>query len=36
MWKSIFDEAREIVWLASILGGLSMVGVGLAIAFAAS
>ena len=36
MWKSVLDEAREIVWLASILGGLSVVGVGIALAAAAS
>jgi hypothetical protein len=36
MWKSVFDEAREIVWLASIVGGLSAVGVGIAIALVAS
>jgi hypothetical protein len=36
MWKSVLDEAREVVWLASVLGGLSALGVGIAIAFAAS
>ena len=34
MWKSVLDEAREVVWLASIVGGLSVVGVGIAIALA--
>jgi hypothetical protein len=36
MWKSVLDEAREVVWLASLVGGLSAVGVGIAIALAAS
>jgi hypothetical protein len=31
MWKSVLDEAREVVWLASIIGGLSAAGVGLAV-----
>jgi hypothetical protein len=35
MWKTIFDEVREVVWLASVVGGLSVVGVGIAIAIAA-
>ena len=35
MWKSVLDEAREVVWLASVIGGLSAVGVGIAIALAA-
>jgi hypothetical protein len=35
MWKSVIDEAREVVWLASIVGGLSAAGVGLAIVLAA-
>jgi hypothetical protein len=35
MWKSVLDEARELVWLASLVGGLSVAGVGLAIALAA-
>lgn len=35
MWKSVLDEAREVVWLASIVGGLSAVGVGVAIVLAA-
>jgi hypothetical protein len=34
MWKFVLDEAREVVWLASIVGGLSAVGVGIAIALA--
>jgi hypothetical protein len=36
MWKSVLDEAREVVWLVAIVGGLSVVGVGIAIAFAAA
>jgi hypothetical protein len=32
MWKSVLDEAREVVWLASIISGLSVVGVGIAVA----
>jgi len=36
MWKSVLEEAREVVWLASVVGGLSAVGVGIAIALAAS
>jgi len=35
MWKSVLDEAREVVWLASIIGGLSVVSVGIAVALAA-
>ena len=35
MWKTVLDEAREVVWLASIVGGLSAVGVGIAIVLAA-
>ena len=36
MWKSVLDEAREVVWLASVVGWLSALGVGIAIALAAS
>ena len=32
MWKSVLSEAREFVWLASIVGGLSVASVGIAIA----
>ena len=35
MWKSVLDEAREVVWLASLVGGLSAVGVGIAFALVA-
>jgi hypothetical protein len=36
MWNSLFDELREMIWLASIIGGLSALGVGLAVVFAAA
>jgi hypothetical protein len=36
MWKAVLTEAREVAWLASIVGGLSVVSVGIAIALAAS
>jgi hypothetical protein len=36
VWKSILDEAREVVWLALVVGGLSVVGVGIAMALAVS
>jgi hypothetical protein len=32
MWNSVFDEAREVAWLISLVGGLSAVGVGIAVA----
>jgi hypothetical protein len=35
MWKSMIDEAREVVWLASVVGGLSAAGVGVAVLLAA-
>jgi hypothetical protein len=31
MWKTIQQETREVVWLASVVGGLSALGVGLAV-----
>ncbi len=34
MWKSVLDEAREVVWLATMIGGLSAVGVGVAVVLA--
>ena len=34
MWKSMLDEARQVVWFASIVGGLSAIGVGLAVVVA--
>jgi len=36
MWKSLVDELREMIWLASMIGGLSALGAGLAVAFAAA
>jgi hypothetical protein len=35
MWKSVLSEAREVVWLAAMIGGLSAAGVGLAVVLAA-
>jgi len=35
MWKSVLEETREVVWLASLVGGLSVVGVGIALALTA-
>jgi hypothetical protein len=32
MWKSVLDEAREIVWFASLVCGLSAIGVSIAVA----
>jgi hypothetical protein len=32
MWRSILTEVGEIAWLASIIGGLSVVSVGIALA----
>jgi hypothetical protein len=36
MWETFWDELREIIWLASVIGGLSAAGVGLAVALAAA
>jgi hypothetical protein len=36
MWYTIRDELREVIWLASIVGGLSVLGVAVAVAFAAT
>ena len=33
MWNSLQDELREILWLATVVGGV-LVGVGVAIAIA--
>ena len=30
MFKSLLDESIELLWLASVIGGLSVLGVGLA------
>ena len=32
--NSLRDELREMIWLALIVGGLSLLGVGLAVALA--
>ncbi|NKB15786.1 MAG: hypothetical protein HC774_00890 [Sphingomonadales bacterium] len=34
MWNLLRNELREIVWLASVVGGLSVMGVTLAIILA--
>lgn len=34
VWKSVQQEMREVVWLASVVGGLSVAGVGLAVVVA--
>lgn len=31
----MWDELREMIWLASMIGGLSVAGVGLAVVLAA-
>jgi hypothetical protein len=36
MWKSVLDEVREVLWLASLVGGLSAAGIGIAMALAAA
>ena len=35
MWKTLRNEAREVVWLMSVAGGLSALGVSLALVLAA-
>lgn len=34
IWNTIRQEMREVVWLASVVSGLSLVGVGLAVVVA--
>jgi hypothetical protein len=36
MWKALIDEAREVAWLALVVGSLSAAGVGLAVVVAAA
>jgi hypothetical protein len=36
MLRSILDDVREMVWLASMIAGLSILSVGLAVALAAA
>jgi len=31
LWKGLGDEVREMLWLASLVGALSVLGVGLAV-----
>ena len=35
MWNTLLDELREVVWLASVVGGLSVLGVAVAVALVA-
>ena len=35
LWKLVREEVREVVWLASVVGVLSVAGVALAVALAA-
>ena len=30
-WKTVGDEVREVLWLASVVGGLSVIGITLAV-----
>ena len=34
MWKAVIDEAHEIAWLATVVGALSVAGVGVAVMLA--
>jgi hypothetical protein len=36
MWNTFWEELREMVWLASVIGSLSLLGVGLGLALAAA
>lgn len=36
MWTMLRNELREVVWLVSIVGGLSVIGVGVAVVLAAA
>jgi hypothetical protein len=36
MWQGVRLEIREMVWLVSVIGGLSALSVGLAVALAAA
>lgn len=35
MWYTIRNEFREVIWLASVVGGLSVLGVAVAVVLAA-
>ncbi|HJZ34483.1 MAG TPA: hypothetical protein VKF35_25435 [Hyphomicrobiaceae bacterium] len=34
LWNGLKDDVREMLWLASLIGALSMLGVGLAVILA--
>ena len=34
MWTTLWEELREVAWLTSVITGLSLAGVGLAVALA--
>jgi hypothetical protein len=34
IWNTVKQEVREIAWLASVVGALSLIGVGLAVVVA--
>ena len=36
MWQAVCVEVREMAWLVSVIGALSALGVGLAVALAAA
>ena len=35
MWNTVKDEVREVLWLASVVGVLSLLSVSMAVALAA-
>jgi hypothetical protein len=36
MWQTVVAELREMFWLFSVIAGLSVLGVGLAVALASA
>jgi hypothetical protein len=36
VWNTVRDELREMVWLASVVGSVSIIGVAMAVALAAA
>jgi hypothetical protein len=34
MWNAVRNESRELIWLASMVSGLSLLGVGFAVGLA--
>jgi hypothetical protein len=36
MWQPVFNKTREVVWVALLVGGLSAVSVGIAVAVVAT